>query len=409
MNVGFIGLGKLGLPVALAVESKGHKVYGYDVSRAVTEAVSARELRYTEAGAQELLDKTEIEVTSVKNIVAHCDLIFVAVQTPHQPEYEGVTPIPEDDADFNYTFLIDACKSVIMESWRQSRNVTLAIISTVLPGTVFRDIRPMLHEHVRLAYNPFFIAMGTAIQDFLHPEFVLLGVSKPEDGELIREFYATITNAEVRQMSIPSAELTKVAYNTFISMKIGVVNTLAEICHFTPGAKVDEVTDALKLATRRIVSPAYMTAGMGDGGGCHPRDCIAMSYLADDLEVSFNPFRMLMAGRQEHAKWIAFTAITHAREWELPLFILGKSFKPETNIETGSPALLVAHYVKAAGMTFEHHDRWFVPQVPGVYLIATKHPEYAEAVFPIGSVVVDPFRYVPAQEGVERVRLGECV
>jgi UDPglucose 6-dehydrogenase len=403
MDVGFIGLGKLGLPVALAVESKGHRVYGYDVSPAVTDAINDRKLRYTEEGAAALLKKTALQLTSVADMVSKCDIIFCAVHTPHDPKYEGITPVPDEDADFDYRHLKDACAAVSSEATRQDKPVVMAVISTVLPGTIYRDIMPTLSDNVSIVYNPFFIAMGTAIQDFLHPEFVLLGVRRKEAAELVERFYKTITDAPVRRMSIPSAELTKVAYNTFISMKIGVVNTLMEICHKTPGASVNDVTDALKIATRRIVSPAYMTAGMGDGGGCHPRDNIAMSYLADKLKLSFNPFRALMKGRDAQAEWLAAITMKAAKESNLPIVIMGRSFKPETNIETGSAALLVAHYIDG---DYKHYDR-LLPGYPAVYLIATQHQQFAEEKFPIGSVVVDPFRYIPGSPGVRLIRIGE--
>jgi UDPglucose 6-dehydrogenase len=115
--------------------------------------------------------------------------------------------------------------------------------------------------------------MGATMRDFLHPEIVLLGVHDPNAAKQVEEFYATIVDAPVYQTSIDNVEAIKVAYNTYISM----TNTWMEICHKIPGTDVDEVTGALALATRRIMSPMYLKGGMGDGGGCHPRDNIALS------------------------------------------------------------------------------------------------------------------------------------
>lgn len=405
MNIGWIGLGKLGLPCALAVESKGHTVLGYDVSEHVVDAIEHKRIAYREDGAQELLANSKIELHRLRDIVESCDVIFCAVQTPHHPRYEGVTPVPDETADFDYRHLERACEDLVHCCLAADRHPTLVVISTVLPGTIRSRIKPILGDVVPLVYNPFFIAMGTAIRDFLYPEFVLLGCDDAIAAQRIAWFYGTITDAPVKQMSVASAELTKVAYNTFISMKIGVANTLMEICHKTPGANVDEVTGALKIATRRVVGTAYMNGGMGDGGGCHPRDLIAMSHLAKRLRLSFDPFSSLARGRESQTKWLA-DLIQRERDG-MPVVVLGRSFKPESNIEIGSPARLLAHYLSDAGIPFSQFDR-DVPPFTGqaCFFVATKHDCYTALRFPEGSVVLDPFRYMPEQSGVRLVPIG---
>ena len=104
MNIGFIGLGKLGLPCALAVESKGHNVWGYDINPEVEEILSTKKLPYREIWAQDHLDKSEIKFSSIKDVVSNSDIIFVPIQTPHNKRFEGTTRIPEDRVDFNYSF-----------------------------------------------------------------------------------------------------------------------------------------------------------------------------------------------------------------------------------------------------------------------------------------------------------------
>lgn len=405
MNIGWIGLGKLGLPCALALESKGHQILGYDVSPTVVQGIERRRMHYREEGAQELLDKTRIALCSVRDIVETCDLIFCAVQTPHDPRYEGVTPVPRTTADFDYTHLERACEQLVSTCLCTSRRPTLVVISTVLPGTMRQRIKPILGDVVKLVYNPFFIAMGTAIRDFLHPEFVLLGCDDDKAATQVEWFYGTVTDAPVRRMSVASAELTKVAYNTFISMKIGVANTLMEICHKTPGANVDDVTGALKMAHRRITGASYMDGGMGDGGGCHPRDNIAMAHLARRLQLSFDPFSMLMQGRDLQTKWLAEMVCEHRDS--LPVVVLGRSFKPETNIETGSPARLLTHYLGERGVPYVSFDR-DVPPFTGqaCFFVATKHECYRNLRFPQGSIVLDPFRYLEPQDGVRLVPIG---
>ena len=100
MNIGFIGLGKLGLPVALAIEDKGHKVFGYDVNPEVKEILDKKKLPYKEKGAEELLEKSKIKFLEIDQVVELSDIIFVTIQTPHEKQFEGITKIPEKREKF---------------------------------------------------------------------------------------------------------------------------------------------------------------------------------------------------------------------------------------------------------------------------------------------------------------------
>ena len=204
MNIGFIGLGKLGLPCALAVESRGHKVVGYDPSKQVKEIVDTKKLQYQEIWAQEHLEKSKIEIKGIDGVVKHSDIIFVPIQTPHGDEFEGITRIPERRIDFDYTFLKQGIKDLSREIEKQGQDKVVIIISTVLPGTIRKEIKPLLGQHTKLCYNPFFIAMGTTMRDFLHPEFILFG--QDDDWALKRaeKFYKTITHAPLFKTTILS-------------------------------------------------------------------------------------------------------------------------------------------------------------------------------------------------------------
>lgn len=406
MKIGIIGLGKLGLPVALAIEAKGHEVMGFDVSPFVLDIIKNKKLPYKEEGAQQLLESTKLAWALPTHIVKECDIIFLAIQTPHDPKYEGATRIPEERVDFNYQYLKEAVQEIAARATEHQKHTTVVIISTVLPGTLEREVYPLLNDFVHLCYNPFFIAMGTVIRDFINPEFVLLGVRDQETADKVKAFYSTIHDKPFAEMPVVDAELTKVAYNTFIGMKIVFVNTLMEIC-FKKGGNVDNVTNALKMATDRLISPKYLSAGMGDGGGCHPRDNIAMSYIARELRLSHDFFQDLMLAREHQTEWLAVFIMACKEKYNLPVILLGKAFKPETNIQTGSPAILLANILDEKGIAFSHIGEGdMIPFEVSIFFIATKHQEYASAKFPVGSYVIDPFGYMPEQEGVTIIRIG---
>jgi UDPglucose 6-dehydrogenase len=418
-RIGFVGLGKLGMPVALALSLKGHDVMGYDVD---PERMQKDSFRHREIGPnaepsiEPLLQASNLRFGPLEEVVRHAEVIFVAVQTPHDPRYEGVTRLPEERVNFEYTYLRQAVGTLSDAIQRLGEDRTVVIISTVLPGTINREIVPVLNDHVKLCYNPFFIAMGTTITDFLHPEFVLFGVWDTDAAQQVRSLYATLHDRPFYGTSIENAELIKVAYNTYITMKICYANTLMEICHKTPGCDVDEVTNALGLATERILSPRYMRAGMGDGGGCHPRDNIALSWLARKLDLSYDFFENVMLCREKQTEWLAHAIAQHHERCHFQdriVGIYGRSFKAGTNLTVGSPATLLAGILEELGFEVRMYDP-YIDEGPcpfdwaGVYFVATNHKQFAAADwnFPKGSVVLDPWRFIPSHEGVEVIPIG---
>lgn len=429
-RVGFVGLGKLGLPVALAIAANNFEVCGTDLDIRVKQSLIDKRLPYKEVLADALLKNYTVNWSdNIAQVVRNSDVIFMPVQTPHDRMFEGITRLPAIRKDFNYYYLRNAVQGVVdaIAVSSDPSPKTLVIISTVLPGTIRREIMPLLAEvqdRIVLIYNPFFIAMGTVIRDFLDPEFVLLGMDNPGliPGHLMRiytQLYRAVDPGFYQVMSIESAELTKVAYNTFITSKICIANTLMEICHKVPGADIDAVTGALKQANRRIVSARYMDGGMGDGGGCHPRDNIAMSWLARELGLSYDWFAHLMISREKQAEFFADLICTEYREGDL-IIIYGYTFKPETNLTTGSHALLVHEilqerrlssllvdlnvgYPVGHSMAMYSGDR----KIKTIYFIGCKHAGTAEVQWPHGSVVIDPFRYIADQPGVKVIRVGE--
>ncbi len=273
LRVGVVGLGKLGMPVALAISMAGHEVMGYDIEPA---KMQKERFRHREVGPngepsiEPLLRESDLRFGPLDELVRHAEIIFVAVQTPHEPLYEGVTRLPEERVDFDYRYLKEAVRALAEAIKANGEDRVVIIISTVLPGTIQREILPLINPHVKLCYNPFFIAMGTTIRDFIEPEFVLFGVRDMEASAKARMFYRTLHHRPFYETTIENAELIKVAYNTYISMKICFANTLMELCHKTPGCDVDVVSDALALARDRLMSPRYLRGGMAMAGPAIP-------------------------------------------------------------------------------------------------------------------------------------------
>ena len=162
----------------------------------------------------------------------------------------------------------------------------------------------------------------------------------------LKLFYKTLHNKEVFECTLDEAELIKVSYNTFITMKICLANTVAEMSHKLNNINSDNVMDALKLANQRLISDKYLNGGMGDGGGCHPRDNIALSWLSQKVDLSYDWYENLMISREKHTEWLAELTIQKSIEKQMEIFILGKSFKKETNLTNGSPAYLLKNLIE---------------------------------------------------------------
>ena len=413
MNIGFIGLGKLGLPCALAVESRGHKVIGYDPSEQVKDIIDTKKLQYQEIWAQEHLDKSKIEIKSMEEVVGESEIIFVPIQTPHGEKFEGITRIPDEREDFDYTFLKKGIKDLSEEIWYQQVKKVVIIISTVLPGTIRREIKPLIKDnpYFKLCYNPFFIAMGTTMRDFLSPEIVLFGVDDNWAANKAKKFYRTLHHMPFYDTTIENAELIKVVYNTFIGTKLAFVNTIMEMCHHLPNTNVDDVTNALKMCDERIISDRYLSGGMGDGGGCHPRDNIALSWLSDKLGLRFNWFDNIMKQRENQTDWLCDLIEEHCEDKKI--LILGKSFKPETNLVVGSPSILLKNLLEERGHKVSMWDPYvdthklLTGKESMIYFIGTKHPDFTSYEYNEGSIIIDPWRYIPEVKGCEVIRIGE--
>jgi UDPglucose 6-dehydrogenase len=408
MNVGFIGLGKLGLPCALVMDTKGHNVYGYDINPQVKDILDTKEIPYREAGTPELLKDHNITWSSVSEVVSNSDIIFVPIQTPHDERFEGTTRLPEERVDFDYTYLIAGMKTLSEEIERQGEDKIVIIISTVLPGTIRNEIKPLLNNHVKLCYNPFFIAMGTTRNDFENPEFVLFGMDDEAAYNKAKEFYATIHDKPVYKCSIEEAEMIKVTYNTYITMKICLANVVMEASHKLDNVNCDNVMKGLFLANERLMSPKYLLGGMGDGGGCHPRDNIALSWMAKKLDMSYDWYESLMICREDQTDWLADLIVQH--RGDMAVTILGKCFKKETNLTVGSPSILLKNLLEERGEQINMYDPWVddyeFKLTKQCYFIGTNHDMFIEYEFPKGSIVLDPWGIIEDQDDVKVIRIG---
>ena len=184
-------------------------------------------------------------------------------------------------------------------------------------------------------------------------------------------------------------EAMKIFYNTFISNKIALVNMIQDVAHKLGHMDVDKVTQALAKSTKRIVSPAYMKAGMGDGGACHPRDNIALRWLSKDLGLGYDMFESIMTAREKQAESMAKAILKHGEN----VYFTSDSYKPGVDLIDGSYSLLVQHYVKKhGGQLVNGFDN-------PVHVIVRVH-ETDEITADDKTIIFDPWRSYPKAENV---------
>lgn len=336
-TVGFVGIGKLGLPCA-EVMSEKYDVTGYDIYPKTSSKIKISD--------------------SLENTVRGKDVIFVAVQTPHDPIYDGSQPITHlANKDFDYTIVNQVLADV---NQYVTQDQLVVLISTVLPGTTRRELRKHI-TNARFIYNPYLIAMGSVEWDMINPEMVIIGTEDGNltgDAQLLREFYTPLMQNNPRYAigTWDEAEAIKIFYNTFISAKVGLVNMIQDVAMKNGNINVDVVTDALINSTIRIVSGKYMKAGMGDAGPCHPRDNIALRWLAEHLDLGYDIFDTIMHAREKQAENLAKYLIKLQKENNLPIIIHGKAYKPDIDMLDGSYSLLIGSYLNEQNISFSYAD-----------------------------------------------------
>jgi len=405
-KIGFIGIGKLGLDCAEVMADK-HEVRGYDIYPRESDSV---------------------KVCDIDELVNESEWIFIAVPTPHAEGYDGSVPSSHmEPRDFGHDAVIDAIHKVNTHA-RSPKKVVL--ISTVLPGTTRRKFVTLLDPKHQFLYNPYLIAMGSVKWDMVNPEMIIIGTEDGKmtgvAGELI-DLYKTVmeNNPRYELGTWDECESIKIFYNTFISAKVGLVNMIQDFALKIGNINVDVVTSALANSTMRIMGPKYMTAGMGDAGACHPRDNIALRWLAKEYEVGYDLFDTVMHAREVQAKNLALFLVDQAKSRGMSIVIHGKAYKPDVPYCIGSYSTLVGYYVKEAGFGVRYLDPLaddqteVITELAGPSVVLWAHNRkityeytgdqadtqpYCE--IPLGSVIVDPWRKLPDLDGLTVVHYG---
>jgi len=345
-----IGLGYLGATHAICMADLGYHVVGLDIDAAKVEALANGTVPFFEPGLDELLNKVlptgRLKFTTSYDDVAAADVHFLCVGTPQR---KG-----ENAADTSY---VDAAVASLAE--RIGKPCVVVGKSTVPVGTAERVAEQFAGRDVELVWNPEFLREGWAIEDTLHPDRLVFGITSPRGEEAMREVFAPIIESGVPVVvtDLATAQLVKVAANAFLATKISFINAMAEVCEVVH-ADVKKLSEALSYDER--IGGRFLHAGLGFGGGCLPKDIRAFMARAGELGVdqalSFLT-EVDAINQRRRARMVDLTrgllddSLSGRR-----IGVLGAAFKPHSDDIRDSPALDVASRLHGAGAHVTVYD-----------------------------------------------------
>ncbi|MBA3561806.1 MAG: UDP-glucose/GDP-mannose dehydrogenase family protein [Actinobacteria bacterium] len=337
MRVAVFGAGYVGLVTGACFAELGHHVVVRDVLTEKIDALRQGEVPIHEKGLAELLEKNRERLsftTEVEEALSEADVVYVAVGTP--PNHSG-------DAD------LTAVWTVIDELPRVARRIVLAMKSTVPVGTG-RAVRHRLGErgleNVGYVSNPEFTAEGTAVNDFLNPDRIVIGSFDPADGDVVAELHKDI-DAPILRSDVNSAEMIKLAANAFLMTRISFINEIANVCEAT-GADVVKVAEGVGLDRR--LGPHFLRAGIGYGGSCFPKDSLALKQLASNSGYHFQLLAAVIEVNELQKRRVV--GKLERRLGSLRgkrIALLGLAFKPGTDDMREAPSLVLAGRLQAEG------------------------------------------------------------
>ncbi|MDP2684884.1 MAG: nucleotide sugar dehydrogenase [bacterium] len=354
MKISVIGLGKLGLPLAITIASKGFEVIGVDINKQVVNDLNKGWTHLSEPNLLSLIKKYKNNIsatTEIKEAILNSEITFIIIPTPSK---------------LNGYFSLKYVSQVIKEvgkvlKLKKSYNLVV-LVSTVMPGATDKILKSLekysgkiCGKDFGVCYNPEFIALGSVVYNLLNPDFILIGESDKKAGDFLQDFYIKYLDKKVKiaRMNFVNAELTKISVNTFVTTKISYANMLSEICEKLPGGNIDKVTSALGLDLR--IGEKYLTGGPSFGGPCFPRDNIAFISLAKNLKTNYYiPFATHKTNLKQIDRLVD-KIFSHFKSGNV-VGILGLSYKKNTDVIEESTGVNLAKSLKERNVSLNLHD-----------------------------------------------------
>jgi UDPglucose 6-dehydrogenase len=354
VDIAIVGSGYVGLVSGVCFAHIGHRVICVDVDKAKVNRLKKGEVPIYEPGLEPLLKKYlkngQLEfTTSIKYATQEATAIFIAVGTPSKKN---------GDADLTYV------ENVAREIALNMNDYKLVVEKSTVPAEtgkkVERTIRLNLPKKLKeknidfdVASNPEFLREGSAIEDFMKPDRVVIGVESKKAEKLLKEVYKPL-KTKIVVTNINSSELIKHASNSFLATKISFINALAQICDLV-GADVEKVAEGMGLDKR--IGRSFLNAGIGYGGSCFPKDVDAFIRLSEKSGYDFGLLREVRNVNQKQRD--AFIKLIEDKMWIIKnktIGVLGLAFKPDTDDMRNAPSIDIIQHLQAEGAEIKAYD-----------------------------------------------------
>ncbi|MBL0059380.1 MAG: UDP-glucose/GDP-mannose dehydrogenase family protein [Elusimicrobia bacterium] len=348
-NVAVVGSGYVGLVTGACLAEIGHHVLCVDSDKGKIQTLKKGGLPIYEPGLAEVVAANRkarrLNFTHrLEEAMKTAEYVFIAVNTP---------PLPNGEADLSFV------ETVARQVGHLLRRYTVIVEKSTVPVNTGDKVRQTLLLHGKkdvpfdVVSNPEFLREGTAVQDFMKPDRIVVGVESSRAETMMRELYAPL-KAPVLVTDIKSAELIKHASNSFLAAKISFANALATLCDRV-GADVTLVTQGMGADPR--IGPAFLRAGIGYGGSCFPKDVSAFIHMAETAGVDFKLLRAVREINDQAKLW----AVDRLKKslWNLrgkTIAVWGLAFKPDTDDLRNAPALDIIRGLQNEGCQVNAYD-----------------------------------------------------
>jgi UDPglucose 6-dehydrogenase len=336
MKIGIVGLGYVGLVTGIALANAGNEIIGIDIDESKVNSLKDHKLPIYEPGLKEAFASAYNKITfsTDYSLLKGSEVVYVIVPTP---TVEGKIVL-------DYVF--DACDRIK----DVTTNAIIAIKSTVVPGTA-RKISEKLG--MTIVSNPEFTKEGTAIEDTIHPDRIVIGSDNQKALDVVSRIWS-FTNAPILKMTNENAELIKYASNAFLATKISFINEIANLCERIPGADVEVVAKGMGFDKR--IAPYFLRAGIGYGGSCFPKDTKAIAEFARGLGEELKIIDATIKVNEDRVDRV-YKMINVLLNGKIAnVGILGIAFKDNTNDTRESQSLKLINKLKSEGFNVNVYD-----------------------------------------------------
>ena len=351
MRIAVVGSGYVGLVAGACLADTGFEVFCVDIDEEKIARLQRAEIPIYEPGLEQLVQRNLEDgrlhfTTDIKQSIQSSDVIFIAVGTP--PDEDG-------SADLKHVLAVAAAIGDHMNG--EKVVITKSTVPVGTAAKVRAEIEKRTKHKVHVCSNPEFLKEGAAVEDFMKPDRVVVGVDSEYAKKVLSEIYEPFvrTGKPIIFMDVPSAEITKYAANAMLATRISFMNTISNLCSAV-GANVDEVRKGVGTDSR--IGSAFLFAGCGYGGSCFPKDVQALIRTLNDYGIDAG---ILEATERvnEHQKELMLERVFERFGGDLSnrtFAVWGLSFKPETDDMREAPALVVVNGLKQAGAKVRVHD-----------------------------------------------------